>query len=285
MTDILWIKNTTGIWIKDLQSIFHIIIIQMMTQAKNRYYSGVPTVTIYILTGSITTCTRVRRMNGKIMKNRYIIFDMDGTLLDSLTDLQNTLNYCFRKEGFPERTYQEVRTFVGNGLRTLIERAVPQGTPDEKTDEILEIFKPHYMEHCMDYTAPYAGIMDMLAKLKDAGYKMAIVSNKADAALKHLSEHFFGEFIDVAVGERAGMNKKPAPDLVYLAMEEIGATKDNTVYIGDSEVDYQTAINSGLKCVSVLWGFRDRELLEGYGADCFANFPEEVVKILEDELC
>ena len=224
-------------------------------------------------------------MNGKIMKNRYIIFDMDGTLLDSLTDLQNTLNYCFRKEGFPERTYQEVRTFVGNGLRTLIERAVPQGTPDEKTDEILEIFKPHYMEHCMDYTAPYAGIMDMLAKLKDAGYKMAIVSNKADAALKHLSEHFFGEFIDVAVGERAGMNKKPAPDLVYLAMEEIGATKDNTVYIGDSEVDYQTAMNSGLKCISVLWGFRDRDLLEGYGADCFASSPQDVVKMLEGKLC
>ena len=224
-------------------------------------------------------------MNGKIMKNRYIIFDMDGTLLDSLTDLQNTLNYCFRKEGFPERTYQEVRTFVGNGLRTLIERAVPQGTPDEKTDEILEIFKPHYMEHCMDYTAPYAGIMDMLAKLKDAGYKMAIVSNKADAALKHLSEHFFGEFIDVAVGERAGMNKKPAPDLVYLAMEEIGATKDNTVYIGDSEVDYQTAMNSGLKCISVLWGFRDKDLLESYGAKCFANTPNDVVKMLEEEIC
>ena len=224
-------------------------------------------------------------MNGKIMKNRYIIFDMDGTLLDSLTDLQNTLNYCFKKEGFPERTYQEVRTFVGNGLRTLIERAVPQGTPDEKTDEILEIFKPHYMEHCMDYTAPYAGIMDMLAKLKDAGYKMAIVSNKADAALKHLSEHFFGEFIDVAVGERAGMNKKPAPDLVYLAMEEIGATKDNTVYIGDSEVDYQTAMNSGLKCISVLWGFRDKDLLESYGAKCFANTPNDVVKMLEEEIC
>lgn len=225
-------------------------------------------------------------MNGKSMMNmKYIIFDMDGTLLDSLTDLQNTLNYCFRKEGFPERTYQEVRTFVGNGLRTLIERAVPQGTTDEKTDEILEAFKPHYMEHCMDFTAPYEGIMDMLVKLKEAGYKMAIVSNKADAALKHLSEHFFGEFIDVAVGERAGMDKKPAPDLVYLAMEEIGATKDNTVYIGDSEVDYQTAMNSGLKCISVLWGFRDRELLEEYGANCFANTPEDVVKILEDELC
>ena len=219
------------------------------------------------------------------MNIKYLIFDMDGTLLDSLTDLQNTLNYCFRKEGFPERTYQEVRTFVGNGLRTLIERAVPQGTADKKIDEILEVFKPHYMEHCMDFTAPYEGIMDMLVKLKEAGYKMAIVSNKADAALKHLSEHFFGEFIDVAVGERAGMNKKPAPDLVYLAMEEIGATKDNTVYIGDSEVDYQTALNSGLPCISVLWGFRDKELLEGYGADCFANTPEEVVKILEDELC
>ena len=163
-----------------------------------------------------------------------------------------------------------------------------EGKVSSSTDaynKILEVFKPHYMEHCMDFTAPYAGIMDMLANLKEAGYKMAIVSNKADAALKHLSEQFFGEFIDVAVGERAGMNKKPAPDLVYLAMEAIGATKDNTVYIGDSEVDYETAVNSGLPCISVLWGFRDRELLEGYGANCFANTPEDVVKILEDELC
>lgn len=216
---------------------------------------------------------------------QYIIFDMDGTLLDSLTDLQNTLNYCFKKEGFPERTYQDVRSFVGNGMRTLIERAVPKGTTDEKIDEILEVFKPHYMEHCMDFTSPYEGIMDMLAKLKEAGYKMAIVSNKADKALKHLSQQFFSDYIAVAIGDRAGMNKKPSPDLVYLAMEELGATKQTTVYIGDSEVDYQTAVNSGLPCVSVLWGFRDKELLKGYGAECFANTPEEVVRILEEELC
>lgn len=216
---------------------------------------------------------------------KFIIFDMDGTLLDSLTDLQNTLNYCFRKVGFPERNYQEVRSFVGNGLRTLIERAVPQETTDEKIDEILEDFKQHYMIHCMDFTAPYEGIMDMLAKLKENGYKMAIVSNKADEALKHLSQQFFGDYIDVAIGERAGMDKKPAPDLVYLAMEELGATKENTVYVGDSEVDYQTAVNSGLPCISVLWGFRDKELLEEYGSDCFANTPEDVVKILEEELC
>ncbi len=216
---------------------------------------------------------------------KFIIFDMDGTLLDSLTDLQNTLNYCFRKVGFPERSYQEVRSFVGNGLRTLIERAALQGTTDKKIDEILEIFKPHYMMHCMDFTAPYEGIRDMLAKLKEDGYKMAIVSNKADEALKHLSQQFFGDYIDVAIGERAGMDKKPAPDLVYLAMEELGATKENTVYVGDSEVDYQTAVNSGLPCISVLWGFRDKELLEEYGSDCFANTPEDVVKILEDKLC
>ena len=220
------------------------------------------------------------------MRNiKYVIFDMDGTLLDSLTDLQNTLNYCFEKEGFPERSYQEVRSFVGNGLRTLIERAVPQGTTEKKIDEILEVFKSYYMVHCMDFTAPYEGVIDMLAKLKESGYKMAIVSNKADEALKHLSKQLFGEYVEVAVGERAGMNKKPAPDLVYLAMEELGATGENTVYIGDSEVDYQTAVNSQLKCISVLWGFRDRELLEGYGADCFANTPYDVVKILEDGLC
>ena len=225
-------------------------------------------------------------MSGKIMREiKYIIFDMDGTLLDSLTDLQNTLNYCFKEEGFPERNYQEVRSFVGNGLRTLIERAVPQGTTDKKIDEILEVFKPHYMAHCMDFTAPYEGVSDMLSALKESGYKMAIVSNKADEALKHLSQQFFGKYIDVAIGERAGMNKKPAPDLVYIAMKELGATKENTVYIGDSEVDYQTAVNSGLPCISVLWGFRDKELLKGYGADCFANTPQEVVNMLEGDLC
>ncbi len=225
-------------------------------------------------------------MSGKSMKNiKYIIFDMDGTLLDSLTDLQNTLNYCFREVGFPERNYQEVRSFVGNGLRKLIERAAPKGTSDEKIDEILSMFRAHYMIHCADFTAPYEGIYEMLDSLKKAGYKMAIVSNKADATLKVLSKQFFGEYIDVAVGEREGMNKKPAPDLVYLAMEEIGATKDDTVYIGDSEVDYQTAVNSGLPCISVLWGFRDRELLQEYGADCFVKEPMEVVKILGEELC
>ena len=225
-------------------------------------------------------------MNGKIMKNvKYIIFDMDGTLLDSLTDLQNTLNYCFRKVGFPERNYQEVRSFVGNGLRKLIERAVPDRTSDEKIDEILAAFKEHYMVHCADFTAPYEGVIDMLAKLKAAGYKMAIVSNKADEALKVLSKQFFGDYIDVAIGERAGMEKKPAPDLVYLAMDELRADKENTVYVGDSEVDYQTSVNSGLPCISVLWGFRDKELLESYGAKCFAYLPQEVVEILEDGRC
>lgn len=216
---------------------------------------------------------------------KYIIFDMDGTLLDSLKDLQNTLNHCFRKVGFPERNYEEVRSFVGNGLRKLIERAVPQGITDEKVDEILARFKEYYMVHCADFTAPYEGIMDMLAKLKEAGYKMAIVSNKADEVLKVLSRQFFGDYIDVAIGERAGINKKPAPDLVWLAMEQLGAAKENTVYVGDSEVDYQTAVNSELKCISVLWGFRDKDFLEECGAKCFANEPIDVVKILEDELC
>ena len=225
-------------------------------------------------------------MSGKSMKNiQYIVFDMDGTLLNSLTDLQNTLNYCFSEIGFPERTYQEVRSFVGNGLRKLIERAVPKGTSEEKIDEILVMFKAHYMVHCADFTAPYEGILDMLTTLKEKGYKMAIVSNKADEALKVLSGQFFGEYINVAIGERQGMNKKPAPDLVYLAMEKLGADKENTVYVGDSEVDYQTAANSELKCISVLWGFRDRELLESYGADCFASSPQDVVKMLEGKLC
>lgn len=211
---------------------------------------------------------------------KYIIFDMDGTLLNSLTDLQNSLNYCLREVGFPERNYQEVRSFVGNGIRKLIERAVPDGTDEKKIDELFLMFKEHYMVHCADFTAPYDGIMEMLKSLKEAGYKMAIVSNKADDAVKVLNSRFFDNYINVAVGDMPGKKKKPEPDLVWFAMEQLGADMDNTVYVGDSEVDYQTAVNSGLKCISVLWGFRDRQFLEGYGADCFVKEPMEVVKVL-----
>lgn len=220
-------------------------------------------------------------MNGKSMKNiKYIVFDMDGTLLDSLTDLKNSLNYCFKKVGFPQRTFEEVRSFVGNGIRKLIERAVPQGTSQEQTDEIFVMFKEYYMVHCMDYTAPYKDILNMLSTLKNAGYKMAIVSNKADDAVKVLNQQFFGEYIDVAVGDMQGKEKKPAPDLVWLAMEQLGATKEDTVYVGDSEVDYETAVNSKLKCISVLWGFRDREFLEECGANCFIEKPMEILDVL-----
>lgn len=216
------------------------------------------------------------------MKNvKYIVFDMDGTLLDSLTDLRNSLNYCFEKVGFPQRTFEEVRSFVGNGIRKLIERAVPQGTSDKKIDEIFAMFKEHYMVHCADYTAPYNDILKMLDALKESGYKMAIVSNKADDAVKVLNEQFFGNYIDVAVGEMAGKKKKPAPDLVWLAMEQLGATQEDTVYVGDSEVDYETAVNSKLKCISVLWGFRDREFLEECGASCFAKEPMDVLELLK----
>lgn len=220
-----------------------------------------------------------------MQKIQYIVFDMDGTLLDSLTDLHNSLNYCFDKVGFPRRTYYEVRSFVGNGIRKLIERAVPVGTREDKIDEIFVMFKEHYMAHCADFTAPYKGIMEMLDRLKKQGYRMAIVSNKADAAVKVLTEEFFGDYIDVAVGDMEGKRKKPAPDLVWLAMEQIGASKDNTVYVGDSEVDFETAVNSELKCISVLWGFRDKAFLEEKGAYCFANKPMEIVEILGDMKC
>ncbi len=221
-----------------------------------------------------------------MQKIKYIVFDMDGTLLDSLTDLHNSLNHCFDKVGFQRRTYREVRSFVGNGIRTLIERAVPQGTSEEKIEEIFVMFKEHYMVHCADFTAPYDGIMEMLDGLKKRGYRMAIVSNKADAAVKVLTEEFFGNYIEVAVGDMEGKRKKPAPDLVWLAMEQLGgATKENTIYVGDSEVDYETAVNSELRCISVLWGFRDRELLEDRGACCFASKPMDVVGILGEMKC
>ncbi len=209
-----------------------------------------------------------------------VIFDMDGTVLNTLDDLTTSVNYVMDKFGFPNRTVEEYRRAFGNGIRRAIELNVPEGTSKETIDEMLPVFKQHYDKHCLDKTRPYDGILELMKELKKRGYKMAIVSNKIDSAVKELNKKFFSEAIDVAIGERPGINRKPAPDSVIEALKELGSTKEEAIYIGDSEVDFQTAVNSGLPCISVLWGFRDKDYLEEIGADVFATTPADVLDLL-----
>ena len=202
-----------------------------------------------------------------ITYNTYI-FDLDGTLLDTLTDLAASTNYALRTHGMPEHTIDEVRRFVGNGVRKLMERAVPDGTDNPLFDEAFATFRQYYMEHSLDTTRPYEGIPEMLAALKAKGCHLAVVSNKMMAATQELCRHFFPETIEVAIGENEaeGIRKKPAPDTVIAALRQLGVGEEGAVYVGDSDVDIATARNSNLPCISVLWGFRDRDFLLQHGA-------------------
>ena len=206
------------------------------------------------------------------------IFDLDGTLLDTIQDLATSVNYALRQCRMPERTLDEVRRFVGNGVRLLMIRAVPDGEDNPRFQEAFDIFRSHYLEHSLDTTAPYPGIMEMLERLKAGGKRLAVVSNKFDTATKELIRHFFGNLIEVAIGENeaAGVRKKPVPDTVNEALRQLGVGKENAVYVGDSDVDLQTARNSGLPCISVLWGFRDREFLLENGATTFVQSPDNI---------
>lgn len=213
-------------------------------------------------------------------KINTVVFDMDGTVLNTIDDLATSVNYAMEKFGFPQRTVEDYRRAVGNGIRRAIELTVPEGTSQEVIDEMVPVFKEHYDEHCLDKTRPYDGIIELMKELKKRGYKMAIVSNKIDSAVKELNQRFFSEAIEVAIGEKPGVSRKPAPDMVWEALKELGSTEDEAVYIGDSEVDFATANNSNLPCISVLWGFRDKDLLEEIGAQVFAEKPSDVLEIL-----
>lgn len=217
------------------------------------------------------------------MKKKNIIWDLDGTLLDTLKDLYLATNYALTKHGMPERTFEEVRQFVGNGVRRLMILSVPDGEKNPKFEDTFATFKSYYVEHCMDNTGLYPGIAETLKLLKDKGYHMAIVSNKLQAGVTELHESFFKNTIEVAIGERPNVKRKPAPDMVYLAMNELGATKEDSVYIGDSEVDVATGHGAGLPCISVLWGFRYKEELLQHGATTFVNTPQEIIRQLEEE--
>ena len=204
------------------------------------------------------------------------IFDLDGTLLDTLNDLHASCNYALRTHGMPERSLEEVRQFVGNGVKKLMERAIPDGLDNPLFEETLQTFRQHYLLHNLDTTLPYPGIMEMLQQLKAQGKRIAVVSNKFYAATQDLCKHFFGDTIQVAIGEREDIKKKPAPDTVLEALRQLQVTRQDAVYVGDSEVDVETARNSGIPCISVLWGFRSKSFLLSHGATMFIETPNEL---------
>lgn len=209
-------------------------------------------------------------------KYKTYIFDLDGTLLSTLADLAASTNYALRTHHMPERSLDEVRRFVGNGVKKLMERAIPDGLNNPLFEETFATFRQHYMQHNLDTTQPYPGIMQLLEQLKGEGKNIAVVSNKFYAATRELCRHFFGDLVPVAIGEREDIRKKPAPDTVIEALRELGVDKEGAVYIGDSDVDIMTAKNSGMPCVSVLWGFRDKEFLLEHGATTLISKPEEM---------
>ena len=211
---------------------------------------------------------------------KTVIFDLDGTLLDTLEDLMNSVNYALASFGLPERSYGEIRDRVGHGIRNLVDRSVPDGTDAALTDRVFGCFKEHYQLHCTDKTAPYPGVNDLMIKLKNEGIRIGIISNKADPAVRELVPVYFDGLVDIARGELPGVPKKPAPDGVLRMMDEFGAKPEETVYVGDSDVDLATAVNSGIDHVIVTWGFRDREFLIGRGARVLADTADEVYAIV-----
>lgn len=208
------------------------------------------------------------------------VFDLDGTLLNTLDDLADSTNYALSCYGYPRRTLEEVRRFVGNGVAKLIARAVPDGATEEETARCLAVFRAHYLTNMRNKTGPYPGILSLLDRLNEAGIPVAVVSNKFDDAVKSLCHHYFGDRVPVAIGESATVRKKPAPDSALAALDALHIPADRAVYIGDSDVDIQTAKAAGMDCISVTWGFRDADFLLANGAQRLVDTPEDLAKAL-----
>ena len=210
-----------------------------------------------------------------------VLFDLDGTLLDTLGDLTAAMNRTLTRHGLPERTRQQMRTALGNGARRLMELSVPAGTDGALFETLLAEYNADYAAHCRIETAPYPGVDALLQQLHAQGRKLAIVSNKPDEAVRALRTEFFADTVPIAVGEKTGIRRKPAPDTLLAAMVQLGAERTSTVYVGDSEVDIATARAASLPCISVLWGFRDRDVLEQAGAQQFAADAGELARLLD----
>ena len=213
---------------------------------------------------------------------KVVIFDLDGTLLNTLQDLTNSTNFALKYFNYPQRTIEEVRNFVGNGVAMLIERAIPNGRKNENFDKCLEIFKQNYSENMNNNTKPYDGILELLKNLREKNYKIAVVSNKFDLAVKDLCKKYFPNLIDIAAGEneQCGIRKKPAPDTVNQVLKDLKLKNTQAIYVGDSEVDIQTAQNSKMKSIIVDWGFRDRKFLYEHGAEVIVSNPSEILDII-----
>lgn len=217
---------------------------------------------------------------NEIQAVKAVIFDLDGTLLNTLEDLQDAVNHALAEYHMPLRTLEEIRSFVGNGIDKLMERAVPEGKAHPDFDAALACMKAYYAVHCKDKTCPYEGILPLLEELRKRGMKLAIVSNKTDAEVKVLSKEYFGDYFIASIGEMAGVDKKPAPDTALKALEELGVSKEQAVYVGDSDVDVKTAQNAGLRNIAVTWGFRSRSFLEKQGAEEFIDSPMELLEFI-----
>ncbi len=215
-----------------------------------------------------------------MMYSTYI-FDLDGTLLNTLDDLAASVNYALRQYGMPEHPVDAVRRFVGNGVRLLMQRAVPEGADNPMFEEIFATFRQYYMAHSLDTTKPYENMPQVLATLRSNGCRIAVVSNKMMAATQELCRYFFPDTVEVAIGEdeASGIRKKPAPDTVDAALQALGVGKDGAVYVGDSDVDILTACHAGIPCISVLWGFRDKAFLQSHGATTYITHPDELLKL------
>ena len=216
------------------------------------------------------------------MKYTTIVFDCDGTLLDTATDLANAVNHVLRTHNFPEKSLAEVKAALGNAVTYLMRQCLPSSVADNELEPYIEEFKAYYGEHLKDTTAPYPGILDMLDVLREKGYKLAIVSNKIQEGVTPLNKEYFDDRLPVAIGERPGLQRKPAPDMVLQALKELGSTPEESIYVGDSEVDVATAENSGLLCIGVTWGFREESLHQELGVTHIARKAEDIVSIVEN---
>ncbi len=214
------------------------------------------------------------------MKHSTVLFDFDGTLLYTIPDLADAVNFGLSKFGYPVHDYDTIQGFVGNGVRLLVSRALPGGEENPDFEAVFAAFNEYYDLHCVDKTGPYEGIMETLAELKAAGVKMAIVTNKYQAAAEELRQRFFEEYIPIIEGDIAGRERKPDPAPVYAAIKALGAEKCDCVYVGDTEVDMQTAVNSGIDFIAVAWGYRSLEQLQALGIETIAKHPGDLMGLV-----
>lgn len=214
------------------------------------------------------------------MSVKAVIFDLDGTLLYTLEDLTDSVNYVMEKYGFETYSVSQVRDAVGNGLRLLLERILPKTVDKAVFEQCLKDFKAHYSKNMYNKTKPYEGILEVLEKLKKSGYKLAVLSNKYDSAVKELSKKYFGQLIDCAVGQKDGIKEKPDSAGVLEIVKELGVELSQCVFVGDSEVDILTAANCSIDCISVVWGYKDIDFLYDNGASKLVYTPEDILELL-----